>query len=231
LKKKHIRRLDLMIEIRNLRKVYGAGTNAVVALDGISTTFSTESAVAIVGPSGSGKSTLLNVIGCLDKPTEGEVIVENISVGTLTDAEASAYRRKKIGFIFQLHNLLPYLTASENVELPMIAAGIAEKERKERTATLLQAVELDHRASHYPSQMSGGERQRVAIARSLANSPKIILADEPTGQLDSRTGSVIVSLMVSLVKELRGFLLVATHDSSVKNHMDRTINLRDGQII
>lgn len=221
----------MVIEIRNLRKVYGAGTNAVVALDGINTTFNTESAVAIVGPSGSGKSTLLNVLGCLDKPTEGEVIVDNISVGTLTDAEASAYRRKKIGFIFQLHNLLPYLTASENVELPMIAAGVAEKERKERTVTLLKAVELDHRASHYPSQMSGGERQRVAIARALANSPSIILADEPTGQLDSRTGSVIVSLMVSLVKELRGLLLVATHDLSVKNLMDRTINLRDGQII
>lgn len=220
-----------MIKIRNLTKVYDTDAGRVIALDNICATIEPGETAAIVGPSGSGKSTLLNLIGCIDQPTQGEIIIDDISIGLLNETDASAFRREKIGFVFQLHNLLPYLTARENIELPMIALGRPKADRNRRSRTLLEAVELEHRAEHFPGQLSGGERQRVAIARALANSPGIVLADEPTGQLDSKIGSSIVTLMTTLVKQHNGLLIVATHDAMIEGLLERTIHLQDGKLV
>ncbi len=219
-----------MIETKDLTKKYPSGETEIFALRGINLSIDRGEIVALVGPSGSGKTTLLNIIGTLDKPTSGEVFVNGKNVTALNDRKSTIYRRDHIGFVFQLHNLIPYLTAYENVELPLIAKGVPKQKRHERVMSLLNEVGLSDRAWHYPKMLSGGERQRVAIARALANEPYIILADEPTGSLDSVTGQEIVELMIDIVSNNNGTLIIATHDPIVENLCNRIIRIRDGQI-
>lgn len=220
-----------LIEVKDVTKTYNMGGETVTALDSVSFSAHAGEKIAIMGPSGSGKSTLLNLIGSLDRPTSGEILVDGMNVCQLDQHEGASYRRAKIGFIFQLHNLLPYLTAIENVELPLIAAGVSKIERKEIASHLLSSVNLQTRLNHYPSELSGGEKQRVAIARACANSPRLLLADEPTGQLDSTTGREVVRFMIKLVAENGGTLIVSTHDPSIERQLERRIQLRDGKII
>lgn len=213
------------IEVRKVRKVYPGG---VVALDGVSLSVQEGEFVAVVGPSGSGKTTLLNLMGLLDDPTEGEVWIRGRPV--LPDGNHDLLRAKEVGFVFQLHNLIPTLTCEENVEVPMVALRMPPAERRRRARELLETVGLGHRASFRATNISGGERQRVAVARALANHPGILLADEPTGNLDSRTGKEIVDLMVELKRKEGLALIVVTHNSDVAARADRCVEIRDGRI-
>jgi putative ABC transport system ATP-binding protein len=187
--------------------------------------------VAVVGASGSGKTTLLNIIGTLDKATHGKVYLEGKDLSDLNEKSLVEIRRRKIGFIFQFYNLMPVLTAFENVELPMIIAGVSKKEATKRARDLLAAVGLNERANHRPDELSGGQQQRIAIARALANQPTIILADEPTGDLDSASGEQVMKLLRKLSKEQGITVLAATHDVSILNLADRELRMKDGQII
>jgi putative ABC transport system ATP-binding protein len=218
-----------MIQFVDVTKRFG-GSTAVTALDNISLTIGRAEMVSIVGPSGSGKSTLLHLMGALDRPTTGTVIVDGQSLGTLSDDGLTALRRQKIGFIFQFFNLLPTLTCLENVALPLNLAGWPAKKARERAATLLELVRLGNRLSHRPEQLSGGQRQRVAIARALASNPPIILADEPTGNLDSRTGEEILQVIAGLHDQLWATVVIVTHDINVARRCDRIITIRDGRI-
>jgi len=200
-----------VIELKNVSKIYKMDNNEVVALNNVNLKFRKSELVAIVGPSGSGKSTLLHIIGLLDKPTKGEVFIEGKRTSTLNEKEISELRNKKIGFVFQFFNLYPTLTALENVELPMMIAGIDEKERKERAKKLLEEVGLIKFKDHLPSQLSGGQRQRVAIARAMANDPSYILADEPTGNLDSKSGEEIIRIFRNLNEKYGKTIIVVTH--------------------
>lgn len=219
-----------MIELKNVKKIYKLGGEKIFALSGVSLEIGKGDFVAIVGPSGSGKSTLANVIGGLDTPDEGQVFVDGRNLGDLDDNELSSYRNKMVGFIFQSFNLQSNYTALENVMLPLILAKVPPKERKERAALCLEAVGLEDRAGHLPKQLSGGQRQRVCIARAISNQPKIIIADEPTGNLDSKKGKEIVALLKSLNDALETTLIVITHDQSVAKEASRIITLKDGQI-
>lgn len=205
--------------------------SSVIALDNIDLLIKEEEIVTLMGPSGSGKTTLLSIIGALDVPTEGEIRVNGITISNFTETEATRFRRDYVGFVFQLHNLIPYLSAAENVELPLIAKKIPKKERIDRVNDLLEQVGLKNRSNHLPGKMSGGEQQRVAICRALANNPKIVLADEPTGNLDSTTGREVIQLMVDMTKKNKGTLLIATHDRMIEEMCTRSINLRDGKVI
>lgn len=220
-----------VIELKNVSKIYKMDNNEVVALNNVNLKFRKSELVAIVGPSGSGKSTLLHIIGLLDKPTKGEVFIEGKRTSTLNEKEISELRNKKIGFVFQFFNLYPTLTALENVELPMMIAGIDEKERKERAKILLEEVGLIKFKDHLPSQLSGGQRQKVAIARAMANDPSYILADEPTGNLDSKSGEEIIRIFRNLNEKYGKTIIVVTHNLEIIKYFKRVIKIKDGRIV
>ena len=213
----------------NLTKIYDLGHQQVEALKGASLTIMKNEFVAIMGPSGSGKSTLMNILGCLDTPTAGDYFLNGKLVSTLSEDELAYIRNKEIGFVFQVFNLLPRANAFRNVELPMIYAGASREEREERARRALEMVEMKDRMHHLPSELSGGERQRVAIARALVNDPSLLLADEPTGNLDTRTGEEILKLFHK-INDGGNTIIMVTHDREVANHARRIIHIRDGQI-
>jgi len=216
-----------MLELENVTKVYKAGQTEVPALRGISCRIKTGEMVSIVGPSGSGKSTLMNIIGCLDRPTSGKYRLEGIEVDSLNDNQLAEIRNKKIGFVFQSFNLLPRVTALANVELPLVYAGAGN--RRQRAQQLLESVGLGHRVNHTPAELAGGEQQRVAIARALVNNPALILADEPTGNLDTQTSNEIMLIFKRLNKQGMTIVLV-THEPDIAAYTERTIRVRDGQL-
>jgi putative ABC transport system ATP-binding protein len=219
-----------MIEMEKISKVYKMGEVKLEALKQISLKIGPGEFISIMGPSGSGKSTLLNIIGCLDTPTDGSYFLEEKNVAGLDFDELSTVRNRKIGFVFQNFNLLPYATTYENIELPMLFNGRSGKKRRERVLELLEMVVLIDWQHHRPSELSGGQQQRVAIARALANDPSLILADEPTGNLDSKTGEEIMGLFVKLQEQGRTILMV-THDTHIAAYSQRTIRLLDGRIV
>jgi putative ABC transport system ATP-binding protein len=219
-----------MIDMKKIRKVYSTGKIEVEALRGVDMVIREKEFVAIMGPSGSGKSTLMNLMGCLDTPTSGEYFLDGEKVESLRPNELAEIRNKKVGFVFQNFNLLPYATAFENVEVPLIFGGVATKKRKTRAMELLERVGLGDRADHKPTELSGGEMQRVAIARALANRPRLILADEPTGNLDSASGAEIIKLFVEL-GEQGHTIIVITHDKEIARRTHRIIKLRDGMVV
>ncbi|HET7617403.1 MAG TPA: ABC transporter ATP-binding protein [Vicinamibacterales bacterium] len=218
------------VKAHDISRVFEMPAGPVHALRRVSVTVRPGDYVSVVGPSGCGKSTLLHLLGCIDVPTTGSVLVNGIDVSTLSDAERSALRLRHIGFVFQRFFLLPMLTASENVELPQAEAGVARAERRARTRELLEYVGLADRASHRPAELSGGEMQRVAIARALANGPTLLLADEPTGELDQSTGAQIASLFDRLNADGTA-LVIVTHDPDVAARARRTLRMRDGEIV
>lgn len=221
---------EAFVRIENLRKRYTLGTEVVNALAGVDLAIARGEAVAILGPSGSGKSTLLHLIGALDTPSTGRVLVAGCDLAALDETGRARYRNERVGFVFQAFFLQPHLTARENVELPLKIAGVAPRERALKASSCLEQVGLSHRASHRPAELSGGERQRVSIARALANEPAILLADEPTGNLDSRTGSEIIDLFIRLNRERGVTLVVVTHDEALARRIGRTVRIRDGAI-
>ncbi len=220
---------DVVIRTENLTKDYILGAEVVHALRGVDLQVNRNEYVAIMGPSGSGKSTLMNLIGCLDTPTAGEYWLNGQPVAGLSDDELARIRNREIGFVFQTFNLLPRATALHNVELPLIYAGVSSKERRDRAAGMLEKVGLKDRMLHKPAELSGGQRQRVAIARALVNGPAILLADEPTGNLDSQTGEEIMQLFDALYAQGQTIVLV-THEHDIAAHAHRTVTLRDGLI-
>ena len=219
-----------IIELRNVWKTYYIGENRVDALQGLNLEVNKGEFVAIQGPSGSGKSTCMNIVGCLDLPTKGEVYLDGINIQNYSESELSQRRGKKIGFIFQQFNLIHTLTAEKNITLPMIFQGTDREYQKERAAELLKLVQLEERKEHRPSELSGGQQQRVAIARALANDPEVIIADEPTGNLDSRTGEVIIHFLVELNKKGKTIIIV-THDERIAAETKRILHIKDGKII
>jgi putative ABC transport system ATP-binding protein len=218
-----------VIELRDIRRTFVVGDQPVHALAGVDETIADREHVAIMGPSGSGKSTLLNMIGCLDRPTAGSYRLDGKEVGQLDDEELTRIRREHIGFVFQFFHLVPRLTAAGNVELPLLFGGVARAERRRRVDEVLAQVGLSPRKDHRPDQLSGGERQRVAIARAVVNRPKILLADEPTGNLDSKSGTSILELLDRL-NDAGLTLIVVTHDPNVARRADRVIVMVDGTI-
>jgi putative ABC transport system ATP-binding protein len=218
-----------LIETVDLWKTYQMGTEAVHALCGVSIQIERGEYVAIMGPSGSGKSTLMNLVGCLDTPSRGSYLLNDKQVSQMNDDELARIRNEEIGFVFQTFNLLPRATALHNVELPLIYAGVSAKDRMLRANQALDKVELGDRKSHRPNELSGGQRQRVAIARALVNNPSILLADEPTGNLDSRTGVEIMALFERL-HETGNTIVLVTHEAEVAAHAHRTIHIRDGKV-
>ena len=218
-----------LIETRDLWKTYVMGEEEIHALRGVSVQIESGEYVAIMGPFGSGKSTLMNLIGCLDTPTKGSYLLNGKEVASMNDDELARIRNEEIGFVFQTFNLLPRATALHNVELPLIYAGMPSKERQERAKQALEKVELMPRASHRPNELSGGQRQRVAIARALVNNPSILLADEPTGNLDSKTGNEIMGVFERLHAGGNTIVLV-THEADIAAYAHRIISIRDGQI-
>ena len=222
--------MSTLLEVRNLAREYPMGSERVAALRGVSFDVEAGDYVAIVGPSGCGKSTLLNLLGVIDRPTSGTVSIGGERVDQLPDARATEFRLRRIGFVFQRFYLMQALSASENVELPLSEAGMKGRERKARAVELLNYVGLGRREGHRPSQLSGGEQQRVAIARALANSPKIVLADEPTGELDARTGAEMIALFERLNAD-GTTIVVVTHDEDLARAAKRVIHMRDGAIV
>lgn len=220
-----------LIETREITKVYKAGDIDVQALCGISLKIEKGEFVAVMGPSGSGKSTFMNIIGCLDKPTAGTYLLDGIDVSGLERDERAAIRNKKIGFVFQGFNLLPRTSALENVELPMLYNGMAAHERKDRAMWALKSVGLEGREGHHPNQLSGGQQQRVAIARALVNKAPLILADEPTGNLDSKTSAEIMDLFVQLNTETGMTVIFVTHEADIAAYSNRVIKFLDGCIV
>ncbi len=219
-----------LIETRELVKKFGSGETEIDVLRGINLQIDSGEFVAIMGPSGSGKSTLLSILGGIELPTSGQVLLEGVDIATMTDDERTLIRRRRIGFIFQAFNLMPTLTALENIMLPMELDGMRTAEAKDKAIASLKMVELEHRRDHLPSKMSGGEQQRVAIARAFASSPAILLADEPTGNLDSRQGGRVTQLLKSLVDEHGQTIVMVTHDSVVAQSASRLLLFRDGNI-
>ena len=222
--------MEHLIELRDVYKIYPMGDEEVHALDGVSLTIDRGEFVAVVGSSGSGKSTAMNIIGCLDVPTSGTYHLGGIDVSTMDDDQQAEIRNKMLGFIFQQYNLIPKLNVLENVELPLLYAGVDASERKERAMASLQRVGLADKCRNLPSQLSGGQQQRVSIARALAGSPSVILADEPTGALDSRTGREVLGFLKKLNREGDTVVLI-THDNSIAVKADRIVRLQDGKII
>ena len=222
--------MEHLIELRDVYKIYPMGAEAVHALDGVSLTIDRGEFVAIVGQSGSGKSTAMNIIGCLDVPTTGTYRLGGVDVSTMDDDQQAEIRNKMLGFIFQQYNLIPKLTVLENVELPLLYAGVPGQERRERAIRALERVGLAEKQKNLPSQLSGGQQQRVSIARALAGEPSVILADEPTGALDSRTGREVLAFLQKLNREGDTVVLI-THDNSIAVRAKRIVRLQDGRII
>jgi putative ABC transport system ATP-binding protein len=218
-----------LVELRNVSKIYHLGGEEIRALDDVSLDLQVGEFLSIIGPSGSGKSTLMHLLGCLDSPTKGTFKLDGMMIEQASKNELAQIRNRKIGFVFQFFNLLPKLNVLQNVELPMIYSGVTSKERTERAKAALKLVELDHRMKHRPFQLSGGQQQRVAIARALVNNPRIVFADEPTGNLDSNTGNAILTLFEKLSTEGRTIALV-THDRNIAARTKRRIEIRDGKI-
>jgi len=219
-----------IIELDNVHRDFEMGDSVVHALDGINVKINKGDFVVIIGPSGSGKSTLMNMVGALDLATKGEIYLDNQDIEHLDESELAQIRGSKIGFVFQTFNLIPTLTAIENIALPMIFHGINKKERIKRAEKILKSVKLEHRRTHLPNELSGGERQRVAIGRALANDPEVILADEPTGNLDTKTGSEIMKLFADLNKKGKTIILV-THDLALVKHAQKVLKIQDGKIV
>lgn len=220
-----------MVEVRDLHKSYKVGKVLFPALRGIDMKIEDGEFTAIAGPSGSGKTTLLNIIGCLDTPTKGQVLINNMDTSELSTKEKAALRKKKIGFVFQTFNLIPVLTAFENVELPLILLDMPAEEKKEKVINILKEVGLEEFVNRRPNEMSGGQQQRVAIARALVKDPSMVLADEPTANLDSTTATEILELMKGLNEKLKTTFIFSTHDFLVMDFASRLIKLRDGKII
>lgn len=220
----------MSIILSDVTKSYLMGDTAVHALAGVNLTIAAGEFTAIMGPSGSGKSTLMNILGCLDRPTTGSYQLDGQEVASLSDDDLAVTRNKKIGFVFQNFNLLPRITAQENVALPLIYAGVDEKERQHRAGEALQSVGLQHRMGHLPNELSGGQRQRVAIARALVNDPTIIMADEPTGNLDSKSGVEVMGIFERLNAMGRTVILV-THEPDIAEYAKRVIHVRDGLVV
>src|SRR5260221_2547783 len=218
-----------LVELRNVSKIYHLGGEEIRALDDVTLDIAVGEFISIIGPPGSGKSTLMHILGCLDSPSIGTIRLDGVMIQDATAAELATIRNRKIGFVFQFFNLLPKLNVLQNVELPMIYSGIAGKERRDRSMAALEAVGMANRAKHRPSQLSGGQQQRAAIARALVNSPRIVFADEPTGNLDSHTGEAILNLFRRLSTEGRTIVLV-THDPEIAAVTPRRIEIRDGKI-
>ncbi|MFY2508278.1 ABC transporter ATP-binding protein [Vibrio pectenicida] len=221
---------NVLVKLTNICKFYSSGETEVRALDGVELNITQGEYLSILGPSGSGKSTLMNMIGCLDKPTQGRYQLDGQNVASLTSNQLAAIRNQKIGFVFQSFNLLDYATAIDNVALPLVYSGIPAKERNRRAAELLKQVGLGDRMDHKPNQLSGGQKQRVAIARALVNDPQIILADEPTGALDSKSGVEIETLFNDLHAQGRT-LIIVTHDNALAERTKRVITIKDGKVI
>jgi putative ABC transport system ATP-binding protein len=221
---------DWVVDGRNLVKTYRMGTVEVNALQGVSVRIARSEVVAIMGPSGSGKSTLMNIIGCLDRPTSGDYTLDGEAVAGLSDDQLSTIRNRKVGFVFQSFNLLSRATALYNVQMPMRYAGKSSGEARERARTSLEAVGLGDRITHRPNELSGGQQQRVAIARALVNDPAILLADEPTGALDSKSGKEIMELLLNLNRDRGTTLIFVTHDPKIAAMTQRTIQIKDGLI-
>lgn len=219
---------DVVVECKNLRKAYVLGEVRVEALRGINMKIGRGEMVSIMGPSGCGKTTLLNIIGSLDNPTSGQVLIEGNDISRASEQQLTEIRRKSVGFIFQFYNLLPVLTALENVELPMLIAGVPKDQRVQRATELLEKVDLLRRKNHKPDELSGGERQRVAIARSLSNKPTILLADEPTGDLDTESGQSVLELLREVNKTENQTLILVTHDSNIAREANRIFHIKDG---
>ena len=222
---------DIIIELRDVWKIYKMGKVDVNALRGMNFSVKKNEFVSIMGPSGSGKSTAVNMVGCLDIPTKGDVYLEGKNIAHLGESSLAQIRGRKIGFIFQTFNLIPTLTAKENIILPMIFQGIPADKREKRAEKLLRLVQLEGRMNHKPTELSGGEQQRVAIARSLANDPNVILADEPTGNLDSKTGRIVMDFLKDLNKKEGKTIVMVTHDAELAKHADRIAYLKDGVIV
>jgi len=219
-----------VVKISEVKKTYFMGKVEVRALQGINLNVERGEFVSIMGPSGCGKSTLMHIVGCLDRPSSGHVLLDEVDVDELNDNALAEIRNKKVGFVFQTFNLLPKLNAMENVELPLIYAGIGLEERRKKAAELLEIVGLKDRMFHKPSELSGGQSQRVAVARSLANDPSILLADEPTGNLDSKSGDEIIHLFTELNQ--RGItMIIVTHDQEIASHSKRIVRLKDGLVV
>jgi putative ABC transport system ATP-binding protein len=222
---------DSLIRASSLKRHYTVGKQEVRALDGVDLEIGKGEFVALVGPSGSGKSTLLSLLGGLDRPTQGQIEVGDLKLSGATDAQLVRYRRERVGFIFQSFNLLPTRSAVENVETPLILAEVKPRERRQRAMELLESVGLGGRAHHRPNELSGGEMQRVAVARSLSNRPQLLLADEPTGNLDSQTGQGILDILRSAVTSQGVTLVLVTHDMHVASYADRIVHMLDGRIL
>jgi putative ABC transport system ATP-binding protein len=218
-----------LVELKGVGKSYPRGAVEVTALREVSLSIAAGESVAVMGPSGSGKSTLLGILGCLDRPTRGEYILDGREVASLDDVELSALRNQSIGFVFQSFHLIPQLTVAENVETPLLYGSVPEREWKDRVHACLEKVALDHRSSHRPSELSGGEAQRAAIARALVTEPRILLADEPTGNLDSATGDEVAEVLWALHREGRT-VVVVTHNETLAARAQRVVRLRDGRI-
>ncbi|MHA1972195.1 MAG: ABC transporter ATP-binding protein [Candidatus Hodarchaeales archaeon] len=221
---------DIVVQCIDLKKYYVLGEVKVEALRGINMEIERGEFVSIMGPSGCGKTTLLNIIGSLDAPTSGKVILEGQEISRAKEKELTKIRRTLVGFVFQFYNLLPVLSALENVELPMLIAGVPKDQRTERALDLLEKVNLLDRKDHKPDELSGGERQRVAIARALANRPSILLADEPTGDLDTESGLAVLELLKEVNKKENQTLILVTHDANIAHHSDRIFHIKDGRI-
>ncbi|SMP18456.1 lipoprotein-releasing system ATP-binding protein [Desulfurobacterium pacificum] len=220
-----------IVKVSNLWKIYQTETEKVEALKGISFSLEKGEFSVLMGASGSGKSTLLHILGTLDSPTKGEIIIDGVNPFSLPEKEIASFRNKKIGFIFQFHYLINELTVLENVMVPLLIAGVEKEKAEEKAKTLLKSVNLEHRLSHRPFEISGGEKQRVAVARALVNDPEIVLADEPTGNLDSETAKSVISLMRELNREFQITFFIATHNPELEKFADKTYLIKDGVLI